>query len=91
MRGCEYLTVVNRKIKMVQCMVCGTVDDVFERVAGNHIRVMNLSYDERNVSGMGKWAHTNILQKLTNTKRTKYKSRWMGNRNMKRWYGTDCR
>lgn len=28
---------------MVQRVVCGTVYDVFKRVAGDHIRIMNLT------------------------------------------------
>ena len=78
---------------MVQRVVCGTVDDVFKRVAGDHIGIMNLYRVDMKMKRprYRKGNRTNILQKLTNTKRPKYNHRWRGNRKMKRWYGTDCK
>lgn len=36
------LAIVHREIDVVKRMMRGTVDDRFERVIGNHIRIMNL-------------------------------------------------
>lgn len=78
---------------MVQRVVRGTVDDVFKRMAGNHIGIVNLrgKHQDRRQRCRNMVQHTNILQKLTNTKRARYNHRWRGNKNMKRWYGTDCK
>jgi len=38
----SYLTVVDGEVKMMQGVVCRTVNDVFQWVAGYHIRVVDL-------------------------------------------------
>lgn len=88
----SYLTVVDGEVKMMQGVVCRTVNDVFQWVAGYHIRVVDLC-SSIVISGGSDTPvqRTNMLQKLTKTKRPRYRYRWRGNMKINRWYGTDCR
>jgi hypothetical protein len=36
-----HLTVVDGKMEMVECMMCGSIDDVLEWMAGDHVGIMN--------------------------------------------------
>ncbi len=38
----KYLAVIHCEVQMVECMVCGTVDDLLERVSSDHVRVVDL-------------------------------------------------
>lgn len=40
-RPCEVLTVVNREINMMQRVMRWSIDDVLERMTGDHVRIMN--------------------------------------------------
>lgn len=40
----SYLTVIDGEVKMMQGVMCRTIDDVFERMAGYHIRVVDLKW-----------------------------------------------
>ena len=38
---CEVLPIIANKVQVVQCMVCGTIDDVLQRMASYHVRVVD--------------------------------------------------
>lgn len=40
-RPSKVLAVIDSEVKMMQCVVRGTIYNLLERVSGNHVRVMN--------------------------------------------------
>jgi hypothetical protein len=68
-------------------MVGWSINDMLQRMPSDHVRIVDLSavcYEPR-LGDPGKVERTKMLQKLTATKRPRYRNRCRGNNMMKRW------
>ena len=46
--GKAYLAIIDSEIEVVKSVVCRPVDDLFECMSGDHVRIMNLDSNQLN-------------------------------------------